>query len=72
MRLPDPIEQAIRDIESEWAQRPGQKAGTPRARDLRWAIEDMMRTCGVTYRHWKECYDGLRSEQVSRGNEPDV
>jgi len=39
MKLPEPIESAVRAIEADWAARGGQQAGTPRARELRTAIE---------------------------------
>lgn len=49
MRLPDRIEREIKLIEMEYAARPGQHAGTPRLRSLRYAIEDFLKTIKWSY-----------------------
>lgn len=43
MRLPNNIEKAITSIEADYMAYTKQHAGTPRLRELRWAIEEFMR-----------------------------
>jgi hypothetical protein len=49
MRLPDKIENEIRELEMQIDARPGQHAGNARLRSLRHAIENFMRRANVNW-----------------------
>ena len=54
MRLPTRIEREIQAIEAEWAARPGQHAGIPKARGLRSAIEYFMHSNGLKWNSYPD------------------
>ena len=49
MLLPNKIEKELQVIESWLWHLPGQKAGNPRLRDLRYAIEEFLRSNGLRW-----------------------
>ena len=49
MRLPPTIEKELQSVESWMAKLPGQHAGVPRLRDLRYAIEQFMKENGLKW-----------------------
>ena len=60
MRLPTNIERALQEVEGYLASLPGQHAGTPRLRNVRYAIEDYMKENKLT---WKSpSGDGIMKE----------